>query len=324
MTTIKDVAQKAGVSTATVSRVINKRGALSDKTIEKVNKAMEELHYKPNTIARSLVKGKHYCIGVILPNLSSPFWSQMAHELEKAAAQRGYSIMITVAPDKKVSDYIERFEYLAASMPEGIITSYISNTEDYLYQSAVPFVIIGNTRFTPSVSSNDDQGGTLATRHLIAKGCRNLIHISGNLKGRSSGNARSFAFMRECEKRDIPYKIYQLNEAQLNELDFSGVISDIFYENSDFDGIFASNDILAAHCISTALSLGYKIPEDIRIIGYDDVNISPLIYPPLTTIHQDIGKLAKAAVDTLIQRVNGMEIPERQVFPVKLIERKTT
>lgn len=83
MTTIKDVAQKAGVSTATVSRVINKRGALSDKTIEKVNKAMEELHYKPNTIARSLVKGKHYCIGVILPNISSPFWAQMAHELER-------------------------------------------------------------------------------------------------------------------------------------------------------------------------------------------------------------------------------------------------
>lgn len=323
MTTIKDVAKKAGVSTATVSRVINRRGPLSDKTIKKVNEAMADLKYKPNTIARSLVKGKHYCIGVILPNISSPFWAQMAHELEKAAAEKGYNIMITVASND-VQSYIEKFEYLSASMPEGIITSYISNTEDYIYHTSMPFVIIGNTGFKPSISSNDAQGGTLATRHLIAKGCKNLVHISGDLSGRSSGNARSYAFISECEKHHIPYKVYQLNDEQIKELDFAGIISDIFYENSDFDGIFASNDILAAHCVSTALSLGYRIPEDIRIVGYDDVNISPLIYPPLTTVHQDIGRLAEAAVESLLKLAAGEEIPAKQVFPVKLIERKTT
>lgn len=323
MTTIKDVAKIAGVSTATVSRVINNRGPLSQKTIDKVNQAMAELKYKPNTLARSLVKGKHNCIGVILPNISSPFWAQIAHELEKAAAGRGYSIMITVASDDEQS-YCEKFEYLTASMPEGIITSYVNHTEEYIDQSQIPVVIIGNSDYTPSVASNDEQGGTLATRHLIAKGCKSLIHIGGDLNGKSSGNARSFAFIRECEKHKLPYKVYQLSREQQKELDFSGVISEIFCEDADFDGIFASNDILAAYCVSTALSLGYRIPEDIRIIGYDDINISPLIYPPLSTIHQDIRKLAQASVDMLLDLSEGKAADTRQVLPVQLIERKTT
>ena len=107
-------------------------------------------------------------------------------------------------------------------------------------------------------------------------------------------------------------------------MDFESVISNVFYENEHFDGIFASNDILAAHCVATALSLGYRIPEDIRIVGYDDISLSRWIYPSLTTIHQDNTKLAEIAVETLLKELEGEEVPDKQVLPVRLIERKTT
>ena len=323
MATIKDVAREAGVSTATVSRVLNKSGYMSEEAVNKVNKAMETLSYHPNAVARSLVRGKHNSIGVMFPYLSIPFWAELESELEQVAERKGYSLMLAVAPNDAEA-YIEKFESMRARMPDGILTCYIKETEDYICNSETPTVILGNTSYGPSVSSNDEQGGLLAAKHLIAKGCKNIVHISGELGSRSSANARTYAFMKECEKEHIAYKVYETKRSQYLKMDFESVISNVFYENEHFDGIFASNDILAAHCVATALSLGYRIPEDIRIVGYDDISLSRWIYPSLTTIHQDNTKLAEIAVETLLKELEGEEVPDKQVLPVRLIERKTT
>lgn len=323
MATIKDVAKEAGVSTATVSRVLNNSGYMSQEAVDKVHKAMENLSYRPNAVARSLVKGKHNSIGVMFPNLSIPFWAELESELERVAEKKGYNLMLAVAPNDAEA-YIEKYESMRSRMPDGIITSYIKDTEHYINASETPTVILGNVSYGPSVSSNDEQGGLLAAKHLIAKGCKNIIHISGELGSRSSANARTYAFMNECKKENVTYKVYETTREQYLKMDFESIISNVFYENEQFDGIFASNDILAAHCISTALSLGYRIPEDIRIVGYDDISLSKWIYPSLTTIHQDNKKLAETAVDTLLKQLAGEEVPDKQVIPVRLIERKTT
>ena len=278
MATIKDVAREAGVSTATVSRVLNKSGYMSEEAVNKVNKAMETLSYHPNAVARSLVRGKHNSIGVMFPYLSIPFWAELESELEQVAERKGYSLMLAVAPNDAEA-YIEKFESMRARMPDGIITCYIKDTEDYICNSETPTVILGNTSYGPSVSSNDEH---------------------------------------------IAYKVYETKRSQYLKMDFESVISNVFYENEHFDGIFASNDILAAHCVATALSLGYRIPEDIRIVGYDDISLSRWIYPSLTTIHQDNTKLAEIAVETLLKELEGEEVPDKQVLPVRLIERKTT
>jgi DNA-binding LacI/PurR family transcriptional regulator len=323
MSTIKDVAKEAGVSIATVSRVLNSRDNLTEKTIQKVLSAMEKLNYHPNAVARSLVKGSYKCIGIMLPSLITPFWSQMAHELELSALKYGYSIMITYAPSN-IDAYIEAYESLSRSISNGIITSFIRGTENFIHQSMTPTVVIGNTDCSPSVSSNDLQGGLLATRHLIAKGCKNLIHISGDLRYSKSANDRSYAFIQECERQHVAFKVYQVTSEEQSDLDFSGIISNIFSENISFDGIFASNDILATNCISTSLSLGYRIPEDIHIIGYDGIYVSALIYPSLSTIRQNFHQLAETAVVTLLTVIDGKEVPPKQIIPVELVERKST
>ena len=154
MVTIKDVAKKAGVSTATISRVINNKGSLSGKTIAKVNKAMEDLGYSPNSLARSLVKGLSTCIGVILPSIRQPYWALVANELERVASSLGYTVMITVSEDD-ISQYKKKYQSLEASRPLGIVTSYITDMEDFIQKSSLPTVIWANTNYSPSVSSDD-------------------------------------------------------------------------------------------------------------------------------------------------------------------------
>lgn len=323
MVTIKDVAKKAGVSTATISRVLNNRGPLSERTVEKVNRAMEELGYSPNSLARSLVKGLSTCIGVILHPLTQPYWAEVANELERQASALGYTLMITVSGED-AEQYRQKYNSIAASRPLGIITAYFNDTEDFIAKSPIPTVFWGNTNFTPAVSADDSQGGVLATRHLIAKGCKSLVHIGGDLKGRSSGNARSFAFIEECKKAGIEYKVYEVSELSNVLLDYEQTISRVFYENTEMDGIFASNDIIAAHCINMAHSMGYRIPDDIRIVGYDDVSFCSLMHPELTTVHQHIDRMAALVLSTLFDLEQGKTVPEKQIVPVSLKARKTT
>ena len=143
MATIKDVAREAGVSTATVSRVLNKSGYMSEEAVNKVNKAMETLSYHPNAVARSLVRGKHNSIGVMFPNLSIPFWAELESELERVAERKGYSLMLAVAPND-ADAYIEKFESMRARMPDGIITCYVKDTEDYIHNSETATVILAD------------------------------------------------------------------------------------------------------------------------------------------------------------------------------------
>lgn len=323
MATIIDVAKEAGVSTATVSRVLNGSPNLTDATRTRVLEVMRKLNYRPNAVARSLVTGETRCLGIMLPDLNMPFWSQLAHELSRAAEAHGYALMVTNSPQDRDS-YIRSYRALSRNMSGGIITSFINGTEEFLGKSLVPTVVIANANCSPSVSSNDRQGGTLAARHLIAKGCHNLVHIAGEMKYHRTSDERTYAFLEECKRNNVPCKVYHATTDMQKENDYRGIISDAFYGNRDMDGIFASNDIIASLCISTALSLGYRIPEDLKIVGYDDINISSMIFPSLTTIRQNYRLLAETSVEAVIDLMAGKPVPEHQIFPVDLVERKST
>ena len=176
----------------------------------------------------------------------------------------------------------------------------------------------------PSVISDDKQGGLLAARHLIAKGCKKLVHISGNLSYYKEADDRTYAFVEEAKRWNVDCYVYQntIDITKLEEL--QKLVNKVFYEQPDMDGMFLSNDILAAQCIAFALSQGLRIPDDLRIIGYDDIYISSLIYPPLTTIRQNYRVLAETALENVLAQINGEKVDDVTVVPVELIERKTT
>lgn len=328
MVTIKDVAKCAGVSVATVSRVLNKKEPLTEKTIKKVEDAIQELGYYPNAYARTLVGGKNNVLGVILSSFNNPFFSELAQEIEIAAKERHYNILFTAAGGD-AEEKRHAVEYLLSRQVDGIIFSTFAEPEleaQLRGRCRVPFVDLLHhpSEEAYCVYSDDKQGGILAARHLYAKGCKKLVHVGGKMETYKYADERTYAFVKECEKLGMSCRVYGNSGDVTNLSEVRELINRIFYENRDIDGMFLSNDVLAAQCITYALSQGYRVPDDIRIMGYDGIYISSLIYPPLTTIQQNFKKLAKTAVKIVIDRIDGKETQKETLIPVELVERKTT
>ena len=327
MSTIKDVAKYAGVSTATVSRVLNKKGPLSEKTIQKVNEAVEKLAYHPNVLARSLASGKNNTVGVLVPSYDHPFWSELLQKMEEEAKRKGYNVLFTCLLGT-LEEKQKALEYLVSRQVNGIIVCAYPDS-DFWKEAKKKFnlpvaFMVSISECAPSIISDDKQGGLLAARHLIAKGCKKLVHISGNLSYYKEADDRTYAFVEEAKRRNVDCYVYQntIDITKLEEL--QKFVNKVFYEQPDMDGMFLSNDILAAQCIAFALSQGLRIPDDLRIIGYDDIYISSLIYPSLTTIRQNYSVLAETALENVLAQINGEKVEEVTVIPVELIERKTT
>jgi len=329
MATIKDVAKYAGVSVATVSRVLNQKGPLSDKAIEKVQEAVEVLNYRPNLFARSLASGRNNSIGVIIPSLNTPIWSELAQAIENYARENRYHVIFSVVSSND-EERFEAVEYLRTRQVNGIIFggSMWGDTrlvEKLQQMKDFPLaVLLDQVDSVPCVVSDDAQGGLLAARHLIARGCKNIVHVSANLNIYKHSDERSYAFMEECKKRGVKYRIYENSSTMPGVDEAQTLINRILYEDPAVDGMFLKNDILAAECISYALSQGMRIPDDLRIVGYDDMYFSSLIYPPLTTIRHNYRRLAKETVDCVLSQIEGKAVSELEVIPVDLIERKTT
>lgn len=325
MVTIKDVAQKAGVSVATVSRVINKNASLKETTIKRVEDAIDELGYQPNTFARSLVKGRNKSIGVLIPYVNNPYWCELFYYIEKAADRYGYPV-ICMSTNNDVEQEKADLQILRGNMVLGILVSTSSEQENLYQESDVPIVKFEDRDgIWPCVSSDHYQGGTLATRHLISRQCKHLLHFCGNMdNGINQADKRSTAFEETCKKYGICYTMYRVDRESAMRMDYQDLVSEAFFRYPEVDGIFASNDVIAVQCIKTALALGYKIPEDIKIVGFDDVYLARMMYPEITTIRQNIPLIAEKAVMTLVHMIEGKQYNMFEQIGVHLVERKTT
>lgn len=325
MPTIKDVARLAGVTVTTVSRVLNNRGYISDATRQKVYQAMEELNYQPNEIARSLHRRKSKLIGLIIPTVSHPFFGELAGFIEYYAHLIGYKVLIcnSLLDRKKEKEYIEM---LKSNRVDGIIMgSHTLEVEEYMNLN-YPIVTFDRriSEEIPYISSDNYGGGKLATHLLIQKGCKKIAHISGNLQLQLLANKRSQAFIELSKEHGIESVIV---ETELNVFDitqYEAMIRNLLEKHPDIDGVFASSDVMAAYFIQIGYFLNKRIPEDIKIVGYDDIKLASLFVPPLTTIRQPIEEMAKCAVELIVRQVNEEPFERENVFPVELIERLTT
>lgn len=322
MANIKDVAKEAGLAVATVSRVLNNRGYISDMTRKKVYEAMERLNYKPNEIARALYRKKSNILGVIVPMVSHPFFAELANYVEAFAYQAGYKVLIcnSYSDSKKEKSYVE---LISRNQVDGfIVTTYTKDAPEYII-SSIPVVTIDRSfNGLPYISSDHYNGGILATNHLIEKGCKKIAHIGGLLEIELTANNRSKAFLDTVLQNKIDYIIVQ---AKLSTFEnYKKLAFEFFEKHPDVDGIFAGSDIIATSFIRAANVLGKSVPKDLRIVGYDDIEMASMSVPALTTIRQDIKNIAETAVKVLIGRIEGEEIPIESILPVSLIERETT
>jgi LacI family sucrose operon transcriptional repressor len=223
----------------------------------------------------------------------------------------------------KEQDYITM---LKRNQVDGIImASHLMNTRDYLDLN-LPLVSLDRQLGPdiPFISSNNYLGGKLATEHLIEHGCRNLVHISGDMKIKKLSNERLTAFLDVCKAAKVTFHHLELPDRFVVDYNDEGVISNFFDIYPDCDGVFAGNDFIAMAVIGIVAKHKRKIPEELKIIGYDDDFFAPMLNPPLSTIRQPIEVIGRYAVEYLVRMSEGEEVPAQTILPVQLIKRQST
>ncbi|GIO29335.1 MULTISPECIES: LacI family DNA-binding transcriptional regulator [Paenibacillus] len=322
MATIRDVAKHAGVSVATVSRVINETGYVHEDTRKKVETAIRELHYTPNEVARSLYKRKSRLIGLLLPDITNPFFPELARGVEDEMQANDFRIIFGNSDEnmKKEKDYIQTF---VQNNVVGVIASTNHPDNDTYRKLNIPVVFLDRTADNrPSVYSDGREGGRMAAQEIVARGSKKVTVIRGPKHIRPAQDRYQGAVdVLKSERiafNVIPTSSYSFTEA-------GNWARELFEKHPDTDGVIASNDIVATAVLHEALRLGKNVPEDVQIVGFDDIPLSTLLTPALTTIRQPAYDMGKAAASLLIQLIENENVDNKTIqMPVTFTERDTT
>lgn len=324
MATLKDVAAVCGLTVTTVSRVLNNRGYISEETRAKVYAAMEELNYKPNEVARSLSKKSTNTIGVIVPHIRHPYFSEMISNIENAANKRGYKIILANSKGARHKEK-EYLDMCTSNRVAGVILFSSTVQVSEFANSNIPLVTV--ERFiengTAAVECDNEQGGMLAAQALIDAGCKKLLIISGVFNNSMPADDRLKGFAKVCESQEISYKELVTSQDQYDSLDYHSLLDSAFKLDTDIDGVFASSDLIAAQVLQVCGKIGKRVPEDIKLVGFDDVMIAKLTNPPISTIRQPIKEMAELAVELVISASEGKVVPKRTLLPVSFVSRES-
>lgn len=325
MVTISEVAKEAGVSKATVSRILNHQGAFSEETIAKVLSTVKRLDYHPNEVARALGKNKSKTIALIFPTKDIPAFVEIESALEDAFYQKGYKVMLFNSLFNKEKEE-DTALLLQNNMIDGIVIGSYTKDISHFANGNLPIVSAGRKIHDqiPYVKANDYSAGILAAKHLMSKDCKKILYLTNHPDG-IQADERFAGFESELTKYNVNYWYYEITMDEQIRYNFTSTIHKMILEHPDADGLFVETDLLGMSCIQNYTKLGYKIPSDIKIIGYGDMFFSHLTTPALTTIKEDRTEYANTIANLLIDIVEGKEILTYGIeLPVSLIERQST
>ena len=329
MVTIKDIAKTVGVSTATVSHVINETRFVSEPLRNKVNAVIEELGYQPNRIARSLVMQKTHTIGVIISDILNPFYTAVVRGLEDATSPSGYNVILCNT-DEDTDKEISYIKVLLEKRVDGIALATCFRNDEHpllsrLEQVSVATIVRRMTRLKSDAVFADNIGGAYkAIEHLVSLGHRRISVISGP-SGLSSGRERLEGVFKAFAKHGITP-----NEAWMRTGDFkreSGYIlaKSILSLKDRPTALFVSNNQMTLGALQAIRELGVKIPKDMSIVGLDDTDWSVLTDPPLTVIYQSPYDMGNDAGKMLLQRIfKKRKRFKTKIIPAELIERESS
>ncbi len=325
MATIKDVAKEAGVAVETVSRVMNNRGYISQKTKDKVHEAMKKLGYTPNSFAQGLSKKNMDCIAVIVPSVSHPYFSSIVYNLECEASLRGYKVFLYDS-NGDVRKESQALRICQSSFVSGVLLFSADIPAEFLEKLKIPVALVERNPVgsTISVQCDNAMGGRLAFDHLISCGCKNMIVISTMNQIDMPGDLRESAFVARANELGIAIKIYDAKYNDFINMSYHKIINQALDENPDCDGIFATSDLIAAEVIQCCVKRGRSIPSDVKLVGYDDVPLASITTPTLTTIRQPIKEIAVNAIEAIEALHDGIYTPKGVTLPVTLIKREST
>ncbi len=336
MVSIKDVAKRAGVSISTVSNVINNTKFVSDELKVKINKVIAELNYEVDPVARSLKSKKTMNIGVVITNVNRVFFSQVIKGIQDEASKKGYNITFCNTDDsfEKEKHFIQMLE---SNWIDGIILDSVADMEEEDYfrylsglgnkKKAIPVVSLERRLDNFGIDSvlvNNFLGGSMATRHLLDMGCGKIAHITGPINS-CMAQERLKGYREELKKATLEVDPQRIREGDFSPLSGYQGVKQLLLDGIEIDGIFAANDQMAIGAMKAIKEYGYTIPENIKVVGFDNTFVASIVEPSLTTVNVPKYRLGVVAVEILINKIAKISSETHCTeLPVNFLIRQST
>lgn len=324
MATIKDVAKLAEVSTATVSRVLNENGYVHEETKNRVAKAIKQLNYKPNDVARSLFKGRSKMIALFIPDIMNPFFPELARAVEDMTKNHDFTFILCNTDDdiEKETAYIDALQQKSV---DGLIIVSSTLTPEQLHHIQIPVVALDRklNNGIASVTVNNREGSRQAVQYLKSLGCKKIAHIAGP-EHVDNANERRRGYLDEVQNEDW----FRLSLVEHGEYHYDAAKQatiNLLKRHPDIDGLFVGNDLMAVGALKAAESLGVNVPADLSLIAFDGITLGETTSPSLTTMAQPIYQIGAKAAEMLIKQIEEENtLTQSEEFSVQLIKRQST
>lgn len=323
--TIYDVAKKAGVSSATVSRVLNNLPNVKPETRERVMAAIRELNYEVNLLASALMTKQTRTVGLIVPDISNPFFAEIARGVEETAVDRGFNIVMcnTLEQVEREARYVQ---ILRQKHVDGIIfaSAYLQDQSvKSLKEAGFPMVMISReveNLEADSVRTDDFEGGFQATRYLIGLGHKHIALLAGPLRTTPSLD-RKKGFQAALTMAELEFDPDLAFDGEFNMESGRAMAEQLLATGKEFTAIVAGNDMIAAGAIKVLRQHGYRVPDDVSVVGYDRTVLAEIIEPELTSVAQQMDEMGRQAMELLLNRINGTNTgePVQVVLPPRLV-----
>lgn len=328
--TIYDVAREAGVSMATVSRVVNGNPNVKPSTRKKVMETIERLGYRPNAVARGLASKKTTTVGVVIPDISNPFYAEVTRGIEDIAKMYHYNIVLGNSDQQKPKE-LDLIDTFLEKQVDGLLFMgrQITPEHEAVFESAnVPVVLcatLDEKRRFPAVNINHRLAASEATHHLIEGGHRRIAFIGGSLEEPQKGLAKLEGYREALESADLPFDEQLVRIGDYRYESGYQAMKQLLELDDPPTAVFCASDEMAVGAVHAVQDKGLRVPDDIEVIGYDDIPLASMMRPKLTTVAQPMYDLGAVAMRLLTKFMNHEPIEEQRVVLLHhLVEREST
>ncbi len=329
--TIKDIAKKLNVSISTVSRAFNDKYDIKKETKDLILKTAEEMGYIPNPMAKKLSQKRSLNIGVVVPEFINEYYSEIVIAIQEFFRSKGYQVLV-MQSDEDETQELTNAQTLIHNMVDGLIVAPTAGYKNMqYYQSRIkegyPLVFLNRIEESVPVSKvvfNNTKWSFFATEHLIRQGYQKIYHLSG-YKDLSVTNERVEGFKKAMDKNNIQKENYKIIETGLLAEEGMEVVEGLMFHHDIPDAFFCVNDMVAIGVMKKLKDNGYRIPEDVAVVGFTETRIAKLIIPQLTSVKQPTFEMAKKAGEILLKRITNPSAEiETQIFNGELNVRKSS
>ena len=324
--TIEDVARKAGFSRATVSRVLNDERGVRRSTVEKVKAAVEALGYTPNAMASALSGGRTRVVAVLLPDISTTYYSNLLEGVDRVAQERGYHVVLKTRQNPRSpldlveTGMVDGFIIRHSRLPEGD-AALLSR----LRRKGIPFLFIGRPPAgdePPAIMVDNVGGAREMAHHFVAHGFRSILFISGE-KGNLDSNDRAYGFRVGLSEKGFPLEGLRVAEGDFSRERGYQLAAELLPAGG-VEAVFAANDLTALGVLQYCHEHGIRVPGDLAIAGFDDTVFAESLWPPLTTVRQPMRDIGGVAMERMIAAIEGTRADAaRIILPTRLVCRKS-